>query len=90
VKADSLVLALESELARDIVCTGLEKRCVACNGFNYAWDAEWNRGMVASALAGPSVPGGVERGVVALRVPDRLKSVGAATKGNTLDLHDDA
>jgi MoaA/NifB/PqqE/SkfB family radical SAM enzyme len=90
VKGDSLVEALESELAKDVVCTGLEKRCVACNGFNYAWDEEWNRGMVASALAGPSVAGGVERGVVALRVPDRMKNIGTATKGNTLDLHDDA
>jgi hypothetical protein len=44
----------------------------------------------ARALAGPSVAGGVERGVVALRVPDRMKNIGTATKGNTLDLHDDA
>ncbi len=88
-RADSLRDALESELAQQIVDEGLEKRCVACNGFNYAWDEEWNRGMVASALAGPSAPGGVERGVVALRVPDRLKKIGGATAGNTIDVHDD-
>lgn len=90
--SDSLVAALESETAREIVAAGLEKKCVACNGFNYAWDLEWNRGMVASALAGPSVPGGVERGVVALRVPERMKQAGtksAAPRGNTLDIHDD-
>lgn len=89
VKGASLVEALSSDLARDVVRTGLEKRCVACNGFNYAWDDEWNDGMVKSALAGPSVPGGVERGVVALRVPDRMKNVGGATKGNTIEVQDE-
>jgi MoaA/NifB/PqqE/SkfB family radical SAM enzyme len=89
VKGASLVEALSSDLARDVVRTGLEKRCVACNGFNYAWDDEWNEGMVKSALAGPSVPGGVERGVVALRVPDRMKNVGGATKGNTIEVQDE-
>ena len=89
VKGASLVEALSSELARDVVRTGLEKRCVACNGFNYAWDDEWNAGMVKSALAGPGVPGGVERGVVALRVPDRMKNVGGATKGNTIEVDDE-
>lgn len=92
IRAGSLVEALSSELARDIVREGLEKRCVACNGFNYAWDAEWNRGMVASALAGPSVERGVERGVVALRVPERMKNAGKKAeraRGNTVDVHDD-
>ncbi len=92
IRAASLVEALSSELARSIVTEALEKKCVACNGFNYAWDEEWNRGMVASALAGPSVEGGVERGVVSLRVPERLKGRGEkapSARGNTLDLHDD-
>lgn len=92
IRAPSLVEALSSELARDIVKEGLEKKCIACNGFNYAWDLEWNRGMVASALAGPSVERGVERGVVALRVPERMKNAGQkanGAKGNTLDIHDD-
>lgn len=89
IRAGSLVEALSSDLARDIVREALEKRCVACNGFNYAWDEEWNKGMVASALAGPGVSGGVERGVIALRVPERMKKLGTATGGNTLDIHDD-
>jgi MoaA/NifB/PqqE/SkfB family radical SAM enzyme len=89
IEAGSLVEALSSELARDIVREALEKRCVACNGFNYAWDAEWNRGMIASAKAGPSVRGGVERGVVSLRVPERMKKMGGGSRGNTLDVHDD-
>ena len=59
IRMDSLVEALSSDLARDIVREGLEKRCVACNGFNYAWDDEWNRGMVQSALKGDSVETGV-------------------------------
>ena len=98
IRAESLVAALSSELARDIVREALGKKCIACNGFNYAWDAEWNRGMIASALAGPSVEGGVERGVVSLRVPERMKNGGdrvagdraAGGRGNTLDIHDDA
>ncbi|MEI6246819.1 MAG: hypothetical protein WCQ64_17465, partial [Acidobacteriota bacterium] len=49
-------------MARDIVREGLENRCVAFNSFNYAWDEEWNAGMMASALAGENV----EAGVVAL------------------------
>ena len=89
IKAESLVAALESDLARDIVREALDKLCVACNAFNYAWDEEWNKGMVASALAGPSVARGVEQGVIALRIPDRMKKMSAGSVGNTLDIHDD-
>ena len=84
IQTDSLIEALSTDLARDIVREGLEKRCVACNSFNYAWDDEWNAGMLASALRGESV----ERGVVALRVPTR-RVIAGATAGNTLDMHDD-
>jgi MoaA/NifB/PqqE/SkfB family radical SAM enzyme len=84
IRSDSLVDALSTDLAREIVREGLEKRCVACNSFNYAWDAEWNAGMMASAKAGASV----EAGVVALRVPSRRK-IGGATSGNTIELHDE-
>jgi MoaA/NifB/PqqE/SkfB family radical SAM enzyme len=80
----SLISALESDLARDIVREGLEKRCVACNGFNYAWDQEWNRGMIASAQSGASV----EEGVVPLRIPSRARRMGTATAGNTIDVHE--
>src|SRR5690606_25822028 len=52
---ESLIEGLRTELARDIVREGLEKRCVACNCFNYSWDDEWNRGIMASAQAGASV-----------------------------------
>ncbi len=84
IKSDSLIDALSTDLARDIVREGLEKKCVACNSFNYAWDDEWNAGMLASSLAGESV----ESGVVALRIPTRKKSTGAPS-GNTIDMHDD-
>jgi MoaA/NifB/PqqE/SkfB family radical SAM enzyme len=84
IQAESLIEALKSELARDIVREGLEKRCVACNCFNYSWDAEWNRGIMESASRGENV----ERGVVALRVPSRLKFVAGGSDGNTLDLHE--
>ncbi len=84
IKSDSLIDALSTDLARDIVREGLEKKCVACNSFNYAWDDEWNAGMLASSLAGESV----ESGVVPLRIPTRKKSVGAPS-GNTIDMHDD-
>ncbi len=86
IESDSLIDALSSELARDIVREALEKRCVACNCFNYSWDDEWNRGIMASALAGNDVAQGVERGVVALRVPSKLRMVVGGSSGNTLDL----
>jgi len=85
IKADSLVAALSSDLARDIVLEGLEKRCVACNSFNYAWDDEWNAGMIASALRGENV----EAGIVALRVPSRMK-LGGATASNTIVMNEDS
>ncbi len=85
----SLIEALESELARDIVREGLEKRCVACNCFNYSWDEEWNRGIMASAKAGAAVdPRAVERGVVALRVPSRKTMVIGGSESNTLDIQE--
>jgi len=85
IKMQSLIEALKTDVARDIVREGLEKRCVACNCFNYSWDDEWNRGIMASAGAGESVSG-----VVALRTPDRvkLKLVVGGSEGNTLDLHE--
>ncbi len=86
IKHESLVEALSSDLARDIVREGLEKRCVACNSFNYAWDDDWNAGMLASALRGENVA----QGVVALRVPDRLaRKTGGATTGNTIVVADE-
>jgi MoaA/NifB/PqqE/SkfB family radical SAM enzyme len=85
IKNDSLIAALSSDLARDIVREGLEKRCVACNSFNYAWDDEWNAGMLASALRGENVASGI----IALRVPDRAsRTVGGATAGNTIVVDD--
>ncbi len=86
IRGDSLIAALSTPLARDIVREGLEKRCVACNSFNYAWDDEWNAGMMKSALAGENV----ESGLVALRVPERGKRSVGGSKSNTIDLHDDA
>lgn len=79
---ESLIEGLKSELARDIVLEGLEKRCVACNCFNYSWDDEWNRGIMASAQAGASV----EQGIVALRIPSRNRMVVGGSSGNTLEL----
>jgi MoaA/NifB/PqqE/SkfB family radical SAM enzyme len=85
IKSDSLVAALSTDLARDIVREGLEKRCVACNSFNYAWDDEWNAGMRESALRGQNVASGV----VALRVPARAAKVSGPSTGNTIAMHDD-
>ena len=96
IESESLIEGLRSELARDIVLEGLEKRCVACNCFNYSWDDEWNRGIMASAEAGASVDpevaraasASIEEGVVALRIPKRSKMVIGGSQGNTLDLHE--
>ncbi|MFK7986457.1 MAG: radical SAM protein [Sandaracinaceae bacterium] len=93
ITSESLIEGLRSELAQDIVREGLEKRCVACNCFNYSWDDEWNQGILKSAVAGDDVdaPGesrNVEQGVVALRVPDRLRMAVGGSSGNTLDIHE--
>lgn len=84
IEEEGLVDALRTDLARDIVREGLEKRCVACNCFNYSWDDEWNAGIMASARAGESV----EHGLVALRVPTRERFVTGGGEGNTLDVHE--
>jgi MoaA/NifB/PqqE/SkfB family radical SAM enzyme len=84
ITTDSLIEGLKTDLARDIVREGLEKRCVACNCFNYSWDDEWNRGIMASAKAGMNV----EQGVVALRVPSRMKMIAGGSVGNTLDVQE--
>jgi MoaA/NifB/PqqE/SkfB family radical SAM enzyme len=83
IRDESLIAALRTDLARDIVREGLEKRCVACNCFNYSWDDEWNRGIMASAKSGASI----EQGIVALRIPNRqLPMVTGGSAGNTLDI----
>jgi MoaA/NifB/PqqE/SkfB family radical SAM enzyme len=88
IEGDSLIAALRTDLARDIVREALERRCVACNCFNYSWDAEWNAGIMAAAEAGD----GVEQGVVALRVPSRNGRlpviVAGGSAGNTIDIHE--
>ncbi len=94
-RSGSLVEALESELARDIVLEGLERRCVGCNAFNYAWDDEWNAGVLAAAQSGDSVA----HGIVPLRVPSRegradrpARAVDGRVAGRGaayIDLHDD-
>ncbi len=83
--SESLIEALESDTARDIVIEGLEKRCVACNCFNYSWDDEWNAGIMASAEAGESV-----EGIVAFKEPSRVRLalVTGGSSGNTLDIHE--
>ncbi len=85
IKMDSLIDALRTDVARDIVREGLEKRCVACNCFNYSWDDEWNAGIMASARAGDSVAG-----VIAFKDPSRVKlKLVSGGAGNTIDMHDD-
>jgi MoaA/NifB/PqqE/SkfB family radical SAM enzyme len=82
IENDSLIDALRTDLARESVRAGVDKTCVACNCFNYSWDDEWNRGIMASAKAGASV----EQGIVALRVPKRERFVVGGSTGNTLDI----
>lgn len=85
IKMSSLIDALRTDLARDIVREALEKRCVACNCFNYSWDDEWNAGIMASARAGESVAG-----VVAFKDPSRVRlELVSGGVGNTIDMHDD-
>jgi hypothetical protein len=84
VQAPTLTAALDHPTARDVVLEALEKRCVACNCFNYSWDEEWSRGIEASALAGDSV----ELGIVPLRVTRPARLVAGGAPGNTIEVPD--
>lgn len=53
-RAASLVEALSTEVARQIVADALAGRCVGCNALTYSWDEEWN----AAILAGKRVRDG--------------------------------
>lgn len=84
IQADSLIVALESDEARQLVREGLEKRCVACNTFNYSWDKEWTAGIGASVAAGDCAA----VGVIPLGLPNRQQLTGP-TAGNTVPFLDD-
>ncbi len=51
IQSDGLIDALESDLCREIVAEGLERRCVGCNAANYSWSPEWIEGIAAAAAA---------------------------------------
>lgn len=51
IHANSLIEALESDLCREIVREGLERRCVGCNAANYSWSESWVSGIEQAALA---------------------------------------
>lgn len=78
-KSDSLIEALSSDLAQEIVREGLAKRCVACNTFNYSWDDEWNSGIMESVRGGE-----FEEGVIALAEP-LTQQLSGPTAGNTVE-----
>jgi MoaA/NifB/PqqE/SkfB family radical SAM enzyme len=84
IHAETLLEALESDAARALVREGLEKRCVACNTFNYSWDGEWTEGILASIAAGEEG----EAGVVSLGVPSP-RAMSGPTSTNTLVVLDD-
>lgn len=50
IRAPSLVEALSSEVARNVVIEASEGRCVGCNALTYSWDEEWNSGILAGKL----------------------------------------
>lgn len=46
-RASSLVEALSTPEAREIVSEALAGECVGCNALTYSWDEEWNQGILA-------------------------------------------
>jgi len=50
IRARSLVEALESPVARQVVAEAAAGRCVGCNALTYSWDEEWNQGILAGKL----------------------------------------
>ncbi|MFH2005436.1 MAG: hypothetical protein ABI333_02505, partial [bacterium] len=50
IRAGSLVEALESEIAGQVVGEAAQGRCGGCNALTYSWDEEWNEGILAGKL----------------------------------------
>jgi len=46
-RAASLVEALSSPVAREVLSEALAGECVGCNALTYSWDEEWNAGILA-------------------------------------------
>jgi MoaA/NifB/PqqE/SkfB family radical SAM enzyme len=51
-QSESLIEALQSDLCREIVREGLERRCIGCNAANYSWSEAWVSGIEQAAMAG--------------------------------------
>jgi MoaA/NifB/PqqE/SkfB family radical SAM enzyme len=68
IHASNLIEALESDLCRDIVREGLERRCVGCNAANYSWSEPWVSGIERAALADDWI-----EGVVYLSTRERMQ-----------------
>ncbi|MCE3229939.1 MAG: Radical domain protein [Bacteroidetes bacterium] len=80
-KQKSLIEALMSPEAKEIVSSGLCKTCVGCNTFNYSWDEEWVNGVMKSFDTNENI----SYGVVALPNPFE-EELSGATSGNTIDV----
>ncbi len=80
-KNKSLIAALQSDEAREIIGMGLNKTCVGCNTFNYSWDDEWVAGITKSLDTNENI----SYGVVSLPNPFNDQLAGA-TAGNTIDV----
>ena len=49
-RAPSLLEALRTTVAQEVVTEAAEGRCVGCNALTYSWDEEWNRGILEGKL----------------------------------------
>ncbi len=50
IRAPSLIEALSTDVARQVVDEARSGRCVGCNALTYSWDEEWNEGILAGKL----------------------------------------
>ena len=57
IRAPSLLEALDSDRAQEIVDEAMASKCVGCNALTYSWDEEWNDGILAASLEGKHEPG---------------------------------
>jgi MoaA/NifB/PqqE/SkfB family radical SAM enzyme len=66
IRSHALIEALQSDLCREIVAEGLERRCIGCNAANYSWSEEWVEGIAKAAAVDQS-----SEGVVYLSAAER-------------------
>ena len=57
--SDSLISALQTDLCKEIIAEGINRKCIGCNAANYSWDKDWVNGIIESHDRGECLLGEV-------------------------------